>query len=318
MSKDNISEDIYSYVKHLQTQMHKVILGKSSFINYLLTGFLTGGHILIEDVPGLGKTTAAKALSKIFINTTASRIQCTPDLLPYDIIGTEFYDTKTNQLLFQKGPIFADIVLIDELNRASSRTQSALLEAMAESQVTVNNKHYPLSSLFFVIATQNPVDLDDSYTIPISELDRFLFKLSVGYPSVEDEKILLQITDQKAYLNQLEGSISIHTAMLLKQAATKIYCSDTLMQLIVHISHQCRSHPKILLGPSPRASIHMLKAVKALALLNYRSFVIDEDIKEILSITLTHRIKTKELDESDLKEILIDIYNKSWIKGMSK
>lgn len=299
----------------LKAQFNNIILGKEDFIEYILTGFLSGGHILIEDVPGLGKTTAAKALSKLIDGATTSRIQCTPDLLPYDITGVEFYDAKENIFRFEPGPVFSDIVLADELNRANPRTQSALLEAMAESQVTISNKTYPLSPLFFVIATQNPIDSEASYKLPLAELDRFLFKLTMGYPTLIHETALLNIKNNKTYLNNITPTLTLERISEIRDLAHYVYCSDTLINLVASIAQATRNDSRILLGASPRASMQIVHAAKALALLRHRTFVTDEDIKEIITIALPHRLRSSD-ESTPLEPILIEIYQRAWTNSL--
>ncbi|NIZ40936.1 MoxR family ATPase [Entomospira entomophila] len=312
---EEIFKGAFDDIKMLKDHFSQIILGKEDFIEYILTGFLSGGHILIEDVPGLGKTTAAKALSKLIDGTTTSRIQCTPDLLPYDITGVEFYDAKDSQFRFEPGPVFADIVLADELNRANPRTQSALLEAMAESQVTISNKTYPLSPLFFVIATQNPIDNEASYRLPLAELDRFLFKLTMGYPSLVHETALLNIKNNKTYLSNITPAITINRITEIRNLIPSIHCSDALIHLVACIAQATRKDPRILLGASPRASMQIVHAAKAIALLRNRSFVTDEDIKEIITIALPHRLRSVD-DSKDLEPILLEIYQKAWSNSL--
>jgi MoxR-like ATPase len=311
MDTNTAVESAGQQAKLLQEQLNQIILGKTAFIEQLLTGFFAGGHILIEDVPGLGKTTTAKALGKLILQAKVSRIQCTPDLLPYDITGVEFYDAKNNQFRFEMGPIFADIVLADELNRANPRTQSALLEAMAESQVTVSNQTHRLSDTFFVIATQNPMDAESSYHLPSAELDRFMFKLSVGYPDFTHEALILESSIQANTASTPSQLLSLDEVRSIRQAVKQVHCSTGIIHFVTAIVQGCREHPSILLGPSPRAAIHLLMAAKSLALLRGRSFVIDQDILELLPITLVHRMKAHQ-SESNLASLLEQLYKQHW------
>jgi MoxR-like ATPase len=283
-------EEAAGNLQHMAEAMSTVIKGKDDFIKLLVTAFMAKGHVLIEDMPGLGKTTAAKALASLIEGAETGRIQCTPDLLPYDITGVDVYEGASGKFHFEKGPVFCDILLADEINRATPKTQSALLEAMAENQVTAGNAIYPLSPLFFVVATQNPVESDGAYPLPVAELDRFLFRLSVGYPEREIEYNIVKESPGEKVLPSLKAILTREAAEKTMHIAGEVFCDDKIIRLAVDIASATRSHHDILLGVSPRGSISLIKAAKVFALFHNRDYVTDEDIRTLVMPVFAHRI----------------------------
>ena len=269
--------------------IQKVMKGQSATIRKLLASFASGGHVLLEDFPGTGKTTLAKALS-LSINSQFKRIQFTPDLLPSDILGVSIYDQKDNQFHFHKGPIFTNILLADEINRTSPRTQSALLEAMAEAHVSIDGKIYHLEKLFFVIATQNPVESSGTYPLPEAQMDRFALQFSLGYVSPDDEVAILTDQEKDHPINKITPCVSVEDVLLLKRHVSNIRISDELKRYIVDIVGATRKDSGVELGASPRASLSLMKAAQALALFDGKEFVTPEYVQEIAVSVVAHRM----------------------------
>ncbi len=297
----NISKDIILLSKLIKS-MEKVIRGKHEVIELLLTCLIAGGHVLIEDVPGLGKTTIAKTLAKLISknkkgeSVSFSRIQFTPDLLPYDITGVDIFDPDKKQFVFTKGPVFANIVLADEINRTTPKVQSALLEVMEEKQVTVGTKTYKMEPLFFVIATQNPVETAGTYPLPFAQIDRFIMKLKVGYPDEKHEIDIVKENPSIKIMPLIKPVCGKEDILKIQQAAENIYCDEKLIRTAVSIINMTRKHQGIELGASPRASIMLIKAAKAYALIKDRNYVIDQDIIDLAPLVITHRLKLKNIN----------------------
>ena len=275
--------------------MSSVIKGKREFLELLIAAFLAGGHVLIEDNPGLGKTTVAKTLAKLIDGGRKSlvfkRIQFTPDLLPYDITGVDVYDPKSLKFRFMPGPVLANIVLADEINRTTPKVQSALLEVMAERQVTIGQTtHYP-GEPFFVIATENPIESEGTFPLPVAQLDRFMMKLSMGYPDRTAELLILEENPAELLLAKLQPVMSLPDFMVLKRAASAVFCHTSLKEAIADIIRDTRIHKGFILGASPRAGLHFLDAAKALALVKGRNYVIDEDLAILAAPVLAHRVR---------------------------
>jgi MoxR-like ATPase len=292
----------------LKNEIGKVVVGKEDVIELLAVALLSKGHVLLEGVPGVAKTTIAKAFANA-IGLTFSRIQLTPDLMPADIIGSVYFDQKTSEFKVRKGPIFAHVVLADEINRATPKTQSALLEAMQERQATIEGKTYPLPEPFLLIATMNPIEHDGVYNLPEAQIDRFMMKIEVGYPTREEEILLLRRKEKNEF-NTVCNIMDSNDVLKLMEKASKVKASGEILDYIYEISLRTRVHEKILLGASPRASEHLLLASKSLAFLRGRNYVIPDDVKELAVDVLSHRIKLKpeyELDGLTVKDVIREI-----------
>ncbi len=280
--------DIEIYQK-LFGNIEKVIQGQSSAIRKLLAAFFSDGHVLLEDVPGTGKTTLAKALAKS-IDVEFQRIQFTPDLLPTDILGVSIFNQSDQDFEFHPGPIFSNILLADEINRASPRTQSALLEAMGERQVSIERNNYQLDDLFFVIATQNPVEYHGTYPLPEAQMDRFAMRFSLGYVSQDEEVSILEKQNNRHPLESLEACINKKDVIKIKQQVTNINVSDEIKHYMVTLIRATRDTEGILNGASPRASLSMMKAAQALALFDGMDYVSPDHVQEIAIPVISHRI----------------------------
>ena len=267
----------------------KVIIGKKHAAELSIVAMISNGHLLIEDVPGVGKTMLARALA-ISTGCDFNRIQFTPDLLPSDITGASIYNQKTESFEFRPGPVMAQIVLADEINRATPKVQSALLEAMGEMQTTVDGITHLLPSPFMVIATQNSIEYEGTFPLPEAQLDRFFMRISLGYPDIKEEVSIMDDRERLDPINQLEPVCSDADIVELQKVSEEIYIDDVIKKYIVEISHNTRRHTDVALGVSPRASISMMKAGKSIALVMGRDYVIPDDIKNIVPPVLSHRV----------------------------
>ena len=282
-------ENIRTNIARLQANVAMVMRGNQKPIEWLLTAFFTGGHVLLEDVPGTGKTTLAKSLAGS-IAADFKRVQFTPDLLPTDILGVSIFNQNTQDFRFRKGPIFTQILLADEINRASPRTQSALLEAMGENQVSVEGDRFALDDLFFVIATQNPIEFHGTYPLPEAQMDRFAMRFSLGYVSEAEE---LEIWSSQAVshpIDVLQPCLSLDEVRAIKTAAINIRITDELQRYIVRLVSATRHHPDIQMGASPRATIALMKSAQALALIRGIEFVTPDIIQELALPIIAHRL----------------------------
>ncbi|SDX86258.1 MoxR-like ATPase [Lutibacter oricola] len=279
-------------VEKIKAELGKVIVGQDNFIDLLLVALLADGHVLIEGVPGVAKTITAKLLSKT-VETGFSRLQFTPDLMPSDVLGTSVLNMKTSEFEFKKGPIFSNLVLIDEINRAPAKTQAALFEVMEERQISMDGTTYKMDPPFMVLATQNPIEQEGTYALPEAQLDRFLFKIDVGYPTLDEEILILKShQERKGALPQtiISSLISEEELKNYKQQIFEIIVEEKIVKYIAQIVLNTRNHPHLYLGGSPRASIAVLQASKAYAAINGRDFVIPEDIKKVIYPVLRHRV----------------------------
>ena len=285
-------EKLKNAVIQIKAELGKIIVGQDNFIELLIVALLADGHVLIEGVPGVAKTITAKLLAKT-IDTGFSRLQFTPDLMPSDVLGTSILNMKTSEFEFRQGPIFSNLVLIDEINRAPAKTQAALFEVMEERQISIDGNTYSMKPPFMVLATQNPIEQEGTYALPEAQLDRFLFKIDVGYPTLDEEILIIKThQDRKGNLPQtLISSLLSETDLLAyKSKIFEVLVEEKIMRYIAQIITKTRNHPHLYLGGSPRASIAILNASKAFAAINGRDFVIPEDIKKVLYPVLRHRL----------------------------
>ncbi|WP_196890023.1 AAA family ATPase [Aureivirga sp. CE67] len=285
-------ESLKNAIEKIKDQVGRVLVGQEEFLEFLIIALLSDGHVLIEGVPGIAKTVTAKMLAKT-IATEFNRIQFTPDLMPSDVIGTSVLNMSTTNFEFKPGPIFSNLVLIDEINRAPAKTQSALFEVMEEKQITVDGITYNMQSPFMVLATQNPIEQEGTYALPEAQLDRFLFKIMVEYPSVENEIKILQMHNERKGKKQesyVESIISESELKEIKESLNDIIVNEKLFAYIVEIISKTRTHQYLSLGGSPRASLAILQASKASAAIKGRDFVTPDDVKKVIPAVLRHRI----------------------------
>ena len=292
--------DVAGLAKRVIANVERAIVGKRPQLILSLVAWLCEGHILLEDVPGVAKTMLARALARS-IGCAFKRIQCTPDLLPTDVTGASIFNQKTAEFEFRPGPIFAQVVLADEINRATPRTQAALLEAMAESRVTVDGVTHRLGPPFLVVATQNPVDHEGTFPLPEAQLDRFLMRFSLGYPTLEEELKMLEMLQRSHPIDALEAVVSAEELLACQQAVREIYVDDKVRRYLMQIVHDTRSHDDISLGGSPRASIALFRTSQAMAALRGRNYVLPDDVKRVAAPVLTHRIILRP--ESRLRKV---------------
>ncbi|RMD75489.1 MAG: MoxR family ATPase [Lentisphaerae bacterium] len=276
-------------IEQLKENLERVIIGKSRCVELILAGLFSGGHVLLEDVPGVGKTTMAKALAKS-LDLQFRRIQFTPDLLPADILGGSIYNPQTGDFCFRKGPIFTNVLLADEINRASPRTQSALLEAMTEAQATVEGTSYPIPQPFMVIATQNPIEFHGTYPLPEAQLDRFALRLCLGYPSEDEEFNILLSQKQDHPLEGIGKVANAETLQMVMETVHTVEVSPAVGRYLVALVTQTRKHPQLRLGASPRASLMLYRTAQALALIRGRNWVSPDDVRELVIPVLAHRL----------------------------
>ncbi len=261
-------------------------------LRLILAALIARGHLLLEDVPGVGKTLVAKALAKS-LATDFKRIQCTPDLLPSDVTGSSLYDQRRQEFVFVPGPLFAHVALVDEINRATPRTQSSLLEAMAEGQITTDGVTRLLEQPFFVIATQNPVETVGTFPLPEAQLDRFLFSLSLGYPGYESEVLILEREEHDNPLDGIQPALALDDVLRLQESVLRVEVARPIKEYIVRLIGATRSHPEVILGVSPRGGVAIQRAAQAIALLNGRDFVIPDDVKAVAPAAMAHRLITR-------------------------
>ncbi len=285
-------EELKNAVEEIKSQLGKVIIGQQDFIELLIVNLLANGHVLIEGVPGIAKTITAKLFAKS-LQTGFSRIQFTPDLMPSDVLGTSVFNMKTSEFEFKNGPIFSNVILIDEINRAPAKTQSALFEVMEERQITIDGNKFIMDYPFMVLATQNPLEQEGTYALPEAQLDRFLFKIKVGYPNVDEEVLILKSHHDRKFnlpLDEIKPVLTVESLKKFRTQVQEIRIEEKLFHYIAQLIEKTRNHPHLYLGASPRASIAIMNASKAFAAIAGRDFIIPDDIKKTLVPVLGHRV----------------------------
>lgn len=297
----------------IKKELKKAVLGKDDILDYILVSFLSKGHVLLEDIPGVGKTNLAIALTKA-TSLNYQRVQLTNDILPSDLLGYNYFSIDQKEMIYKKGPIFTNLFLADEINRTSSKTQSALLQVMEENQITNEGITYPIPHPFMVIATQNPFGSAGTQLLPDSQLDRFMMKLSIGYPDKQSEIEILKRKRQPLSSFEIKPVVSLEDILTMQDEVNNVFVSDKIEQYIVEIVQGTRNHPSIIQGASPRASIALMKASQAYAYMNNRDYVIDSDVNHLLFPILNHRIfLLSQLEETEetYKKIFNDILEKT-------
>ena len=294
---------IASSVRLLEENIEKVFIGKKEVVRLALTAFFGEGHLLLDDVPGVGKTLLGQALARS-LNATFSRIQFTSDLLPSDVVGGEVYRQKTQDFQFIPGPIFANIVLADEVNRTPPRTQSATLEAMSERQVSADGKTYALPDPFFVVATENPVEFEGVYPLPESQLDRFMMRLSVGYPVRESELTILDVCGKGNALASLKPVLSLEQVKEIREAVKEVKLDPAIANYLLDVVDATRASSELLVGASPRASLTFARAARSLALISGRDYVVPDDVKQVAVYVLAHRLIPKNNRREDSRRVV--------------
>lgn len=302
-------------VTKIKAEIARVIVGQHEMVELLITAIFSRGHVLLEGVPGVAKTLTAKLLARA-IDAQFMRIQFTPDLMPSDVVGTTVFNPKNAEFEFHKGPVFSNLVLIDEINRAPAKTQAALFEVMEERQVTIDGKTYVMQEPYLVLATQNPIEQEGTYRLPEAQLDRFLFKIVIGYPSREEEIKILEFNQQEELRDQLNAVQKVLTARQIidfRQIVRQVHVEDKVIHYIAQIAQDTRTNPALFLGASPRASVAILNATKSLAAIRGRDFVTPEDVKVIAVPALRHRVMLtpeREMEGVNVDEIIRQIVNK--------
>ncbi len=284
-----MSTAVHETSKKIITNVERCIVGKRKQLILSLVSWFSGGHILLEDVPGVAKTMLARALAAS-VGGRFKRVQCTPDLLPGDITGTSIFNQKTSEFEFRPGPVFANILLADEINRTTPRAQSALLEAMAEASVTVDGKTHVLPPPFLVIATQNPIDHEGTFPLPEAQLDRFFMKFTLGYPSMEEELRMIQLLETEHPIQSLGPVVTIQEMLDTQEMVKRVYVDPKVRQYILQMVHETRGHSDLSLGGGPRATIALFRASQAMAAIRGRAFVQPDDVKRIVGPVLAHRL----------------------------
>jgi len=302
-------------VTKIKTEIAKVIVGQEEMIELMIAAILADGHVLIEGVPGVAKTLTAKLLARC-IDVPFSRIQFTPDLMPSDVIGTSVFNPQTAKFSFKHGPIFSNIVLIDEINRSPAKTQAALFEVMEEKQITVDGITYPIPQPFMVLATQNPVEHEGTYRLPEAQLDRFLFKIEVKYPTPEEEVQILEYAHKGItthFAEAVQPVLNGNEIISIREQVNNVHIEDKVLKYIAELVYETRNNKSLFLGASPRASVALLRAAKAIAAINERDFVTPDDVVRVLHSVLCHRIiltPEKEMEGSTAADVIKDITKK--------
>ncbi|MDX8044630.1 MoxR family ATPase [Gracilibacillus sp. S3-1-1] len=318
--------DIQQFTDKVKANVQQVVVGQEETIDLLLVAMISSGHVLLEDVPGTGKTLMAKSLAKS-LSGQFKRIQFTPDLLPTDITGIHFYSQQKSEFEFRAGPIFTNVLLADEINRATPRTQSSLLEAMEERQVTIDGNTHQLRSPFLVIATQNPIESQGTFPLPEAQLDRFLLKINLGYPSRENGLEILKRFKDGNPLETLQSIVSVDDVVKMQSIYSEVKISDDVLRYLMDVIEETRSHDHVALGVSPRGSQALLKAVQVYALLQGRTYVIPDDVKQMAKPVLGHRIVLRQqigVQQGEIDKVITEILakvtvptekEKEWVKG---
>lgn len=312
----NVDVDpLFRAVEKIKSELAKVIVGQDNTIELLMAGILVGGHVLLEGLPGIAKTLTAKMLART-IHAGFSRIQFTPDLMPTDVTGTSVFNLKESNFYFKKGPIFSNIILIDEINRAPAKTQASLMEVMEEKQITFDGETFQMEFPFFVIATQNPVEQEGTYSLPEAQLDRFVFRIKQGYPSLEEEQKILNRFQSDFDIRQsgeVNKVIDVQELKSFREMIEKVQIRPELLNYIAAVVHNTRNNGDLFMGASPRASLAMMKTSKAIAAIRGRSFVTPDDIKTVAGPVMNHRIilsHEREMEGHTVEEIIDDILRK--------
>lgn len=308
-------EQLHDAVQRVKTEIAKVIVGQSAMIDLMIAAILADGHVLIEGVPGVAKTLSAKLLARC-LAVPFSRIQFTPDLMPSDVLGTSVFNPQQGSFTFKKGPIFSNIVLIDEINRAPAKTQAALFEVMEEKQITYDGETYLMPPPFLVLATQNPIEQEGTYRLPEAQLDRFIFKIAVGYPTLEEELVILQYTHEGKtthFADEVKAVLNAQEIERYRAITTGLHVEEKVMRYIAELVFETRNNKALFLGGSPRASVAVLKSAKAIAAISGRNFVTPDDVIKVLPAVLRHRIiltPEKEMEGGTPDEVVAAIIKK--------
>jgi len=300
----------------MKAEIAKVLVGQESMVEFLLAAILAEGHVLIEGVPGVAKTLAAKLVARC-IDAPFSRIQFTPDLMPSDVLGTSVFNPQTGHFSYRQGPIFSNIILIDEINRSPAKTQAALFEVMEEKQVTNDGTTYKMAEPFLVLATQNPIEQEGTYRLPEAQLDRFLFKIEVKYPSLDEEVMILQYADKgilSHFTENVQKVLHMNDVLQYRKIISSLHIEEKVLRYIAELVHETRSNKSLFLGASPRASVSVLKAAKAMAAMNGRDFVTPDDVVKVLHPVLCHRIMLtpeKEMEGVTPADVIAEMIKKT-------